>query len=282
MTKDLFNREEYADFLIRNGCVNLLFDNIFYISKERRKTPYHIKFDNLQEIGLMKKLSSFISDFLKDEKVNIDNTYFIGVPEGATVFAWKLTELKGNGNIVTARKTPIEFAQIPADRYFKGRIREDDRVIYVEDSITTGDSLSEQIKIAREFFPNLEKAIIFCDRREFASLEKGNKISATERLKREGIEPLILSTIHDLLPKVIKKCCPKNIQYVERAIQYYEMYGVDFAPYKEAIHVRELNLYGLKKKNLYPHECPLFVKGLVDEGILTLEETKESNHDSSA
>jgi orotate phosphoribosyltransferase len=88
--------------------------------------------------------------------------YFIGVPSGTTMLARKMSEMI---NYLPPEKKKVVWRE-KGDLEFKGPMEEGDKVVIVEDVVTTGGSLEYEVHLARKYGVNVLGAISIVDRLE--------------------------------------------------------------------------------------------------------------------
>ncbi|MEK6852870.1 MAG: hypothetical protein AABX59_03235, partial [Nanoarchaeota archaeon] len=198
--------------------------------------------------------------------------YFIGVPYGASLLGVDLSVSVGNGRRVLARKEPAKRAETLAEKYFSGRVEVGDRVIFLEDVLTTGDNLAEQISRAREVGLEVDTAIALVDRRETAFTEgtwpNEKKISAVERFAVVGVSVLTITNVHSLIPKAVKLMHQGNVRLIEDIINYYARHGVDLNVFEKPVHIEEFG----DQKTIYPNHNlnNKLLQAFIEEGLLTM------------
>ena len=108
-----------------------------------------------------------------------------------------LSYLEGRGLPVRGTKTGIKSFWIRKTpkghglkKWIEGDVKSGDRIIIVDDVITTGKSTIEAIQRAREGGLNVVKVIVLVDREE-----EGGK----QAIEKEGVEVGALFTINDLM-----------------------------------------------------------------------------------
>lgn len=147
-----FTQEVFHNFLIQHNVVGFFDDPITLVSG-RKSYWYANCRDLLNTVKRINQLTDFILTFVKER--NLDFDYFYGVPDGATKLGDILNFKLGLGGdnpkqkLVIGRKTPKEHGAAK-DRYFVGDVKEEDKVIVMEDVTNTGSSLLKAIAQLKE------------------------------------------------------------------------------------------------------------------------------------
>ena len=128
---------------------------------------------------LLKKVSSLVYEKVKD----LNDFKIIGIPYGGMPHAYSLS-LTYNIPCLLLRK---EFKNHGTKQMVEGDYQEDDKIILIEDVLTTGTSIFESLKHLNKF--NIEKIIVIVDRKE------GGK----EKLESYGFKVESIFTIDDFI-----------------------------------------------------------------------------------
>ncbi|MBU2497038.1 MAG: hypothetical protein KJ767_03195 [Nanoarchaeota archaeon] len=249
MLENKFNREEYETFLIQNGCVRL--GGKYILSSTKDLSPYHINFREFGNKGY-NILLNMIGDFIKENIENHQNYQFVGIPYGAIDIGNQISTIVGNGKRAILRKEKIN-ADKEIDEVFAGPMNPNagSEIILIEDVLVKGSNITKYLQAVRDCGIEVNKAIILCDRRENASDSmptvgdsnyNREYESSTDKLKEKGLELFVLTDVHSLIPRAIKrryskenviKLDEKGVQIVFEILQYYGRNGFDRGGIKE-------------------------------------------------
>lgn len=219
-----FDVEKFDHLLLENGVLG--FKDPPIKLKSGRQSHYYINCRVLTDTIRMKNiLCAYILEHLSD--ISIDPDYFVGVPEGATKIALGLNDyraqISGSARYMDApwvlmRAKPKEHGD-PRDRFFIGTVYKGDRVLLIEDVLTTGDSLIERIKQVSESSLNIVAAMALVNRLE----KRSDGISAKEAVERTGVKCFWLTDSRNLIKKAIERFSPPQelLEKLQKEIDEY-------------------------------------------------------------
>jgi orotate phosphoribosyltransferase len=211
-----FNREEFDDFLLKNGCVGF-FDPPITL-KSGRPGHYYFNFRNLTDRkGLKNQLIEWIGRYMTDLGLKPD--YFYGVPEGATKLGVFLSDRFGKGKIVMGRGNPKDHGE-PKDKYFIGPIKKGDHIIVIEDVTTTGGSVLNEIDKLKEAGIIIDRVIAIGNRLE----RRDNGKTVEEEVAEKSLKYEWMTDATTLVPKAFKMLNP-GIEIGKRVENYFKEYG---------------------------------------------------------
>lgn len=281
--KPLFNREDYETFLIQNGCVRV--GGKYILSSTKDFSPYHINFREFGTSGysiLLNMLGQYIKENIEDHQ----KYQFIGVPYGAIDIATQISTMVGNEKRAILRKEEID-ADKEIDEIFAGPMNPNagDEIVLIEDVLVKANNLSEYVKRVTERGILVKKAVILCNRRENAS-EKTSKVgmgsdfnreylSAEEKLRKQGVELFILTDVHTLIPRAIKRryqeLDEKGTQIVFEILKYYGRNGFDMRGLDGKVCINEFMESPFAQENIPMGDYldNALLQGFIREGVLT-------------
>ena len=134
---------EFGNFTLKNGDVSPIYINL----KNIISFPY-----------IFKIILSEISDKIKHE--NYDRLF--GVPYGGIPVASCLSYME-NKPLIMIRK---EIKKHGLKKKIEGEYNENDNIVVIEDTVTTGSSINNYRKIIKNLKLNICKIIAICDRRK--------------------------------------------------------------------------------------------------------------------
>ncbi len=224
-----WNKEDFINFILDNKIIGF-FEKAITL-KSGRYSYWYINWRNATEdVYLLDKLTDYIIEYIS--YLNIKPDTFYGVPEGGTKlglitqYKWakKKEDLsKGKYVLSMGRALPKDHGD-PKDKFFLGEPR--GKVIIVEDTVTTGESLLNTVMELIDFNINIIAIVCLSNRNEIRDDGKyiGNMIEDL------NIRFFAMSDAVELLPLAIKRF------QIGRKI---------------ALKVQEyFNQYGMKKVNL--------------------------------
>lgn len=155
----------FGDFTLASGK-----KSNYYISIKKAVTnPY-----------ILRKIAELMSSYVKDEKIS-------GIELGSVPIAVALS-LQTMRPYVIVRKESKEHG---LRDLIEGEIEKGEKVIVVEDVITTGGSVLRAVKILREHGAEVNRVLVVVDREE----------GGGENLKNEGLELVPLIRVSSLLSR---------------------------------------------------------------------------------
>jgi len=220
----LFDKKKFLTFILENNVVGF-FDAPITL-KSGRKSNWYVNWRTVaSDVFLTDKLADFLLDFVADLKIHYDG--FFGVPEGATKLAvissykWATKQPNfdaGSHALIMGRGQPKEHGA-PKDRFFVGPPR--GKVVVLEDVTTTGQSLIEAIKRAKEAGAAVIAAVSLTDRMELDN----NKKSVADAVEGKGVKYYAMSEAIDILPEAVKRFRP-SAELVKAIEKEFEEFGV--------------------------------------------------------
>lgn len=151
-----------------------------FILKSGKLTSYYINLRRLMSNPeLIKKITKLVYDKVKDLK----DYKIIGIPYGGIPYAYCLS-LTYNIPCLMLRKETKNYG---TKQMIEGDYQKDDKIILIEDVLTTGTSIFESLKYLEDF--EVIKIIVMVDRKE------GGK----EKLESFGFKVESIFTIDDFL-----------------------------------------------------------------------------------
>jgi len=218
-----FDREAFLSFLVSEGVVGVF-------PEGRRLSSGRIShwYANCRILGdrveTIERLGCFLLDFVEEKEIRFD--CFLGVPEGGTKLAVIADYLKGKreGNprqpVVMLRGRPKEHGD-PRDRLLLGPLAEGDRVVLLEDVVTTGGSVLRVIGEMRSMGVEVCAVVSLVDRME----KTVRGVPAAEEVEREGGVPFYaMSAAEDLLPRFLASS-PQASETVRKIEEDFARYG---------------------------------------------------------
>lgn len=132
-----------------------------FILKSGQNAPYYINMRNsISNPQLFDELTTFIVDYLKRNKFDINR--IAGVPLGGIPFATAIAA-KMNLPLIMPRKTKKDYGM---NNEIEGKMEIGDDILLIEDTITTGTSLLETVKMIERNGGLVSKIIVLVDREE--------------------------------------------------------------------------------------------------------------------
>ncbi len=209
----------FNNFIIENNVIGLFKEPI--VLKSGRLSYWYVNWRNIAaDVYLLDKLTDYLLSYI--DFLNLKPNCFYGVPEGAsklgiiTQFKWAKRHKNYSVGVFTlsmGRGLQKEHGD-PKDRFFLGT--PDGKVIILEDTVTTGDSLVGTIKELKKIGINSIAAIVLTDRNELRDDGK----SVEEVILEQGVKYYAMSNAIELLPNLkLDKEIAKKIE------EYFEKYG---------------------------------------------------------
>lgn len=209
----------FYNFIIENNVIGIFQEPIKL--KSGRLSYWYINWRNIAaDVYLLDKLTDYILIFIKFLNLNPDSFY--GVPEGAsklgiiTQFKWAKAHKTYNSGLFSlsmGRGKQKEHGD-PKDRFFLGIPK--GKVIILEDTTTTGESLFNTIKKLKELNIEIIAAIGLSNRNEL----RDNRKSVEEYILEEGVKYYAMSNALDLLPNL-----NPNKDIARKIEDYFKRYG---------------------------------------------------------
>ncbi len=212
-------KDNFQKFIFKNKIIGF-FEKPIKL-KSGRLSYWYVNWRNISEdVFLLDKLCDYLLFFIKF--LNLSPDCFYGVPEGATKlgiitqYKWAKKQEKydsGSSRLSMGRGRPKEHGD-PKDRYFLGQPQ--GKVIILEDVITTGVSLIDNIRKLKELNIDIIAAIVLTNRNELRNDGK----SVEDIIRKEGVKFYSMSNATDLLPNL-----KPNKEIALKIEAYFKKYG---------------------------------------------------------
>jgi len=219
-----WNKESFYNFILKNNVIGFFKEPLKL--KSGRLSYWYVNWRNVAEdVFTLDELSDFLIDYVKYLKLDPD--CFFGVPEGATklgiITQYKWARAQGDFvqrkyTLSMGRANPKEHGELK-DKYFLGVPK--GKVIILEDTVTTGESLIHAVEQLNNINVNIIAAICLTNRNEIR--DDGTNIS--ELIDAYGVKLYAMSEGVELLPIAFKKLQPARKVAMEIE-NYYKKYGV--------------------------------------------------------
>ncbi len=200
----LFLMKQVGILLIKNDAIK--FGD--YILTSGKRSPYYIDLRlTISSPITMDWIANALTRIIVNEigKEKIDKV--LGVPTAGVPFATVVSQKLGIP-LIYYRQARKEHG---VRKKIEGILERNDRVLIVDDLITTGESVIEAAEVVRDFGGVVNELVVLLDR------EQGGK----ERLRAHRIEPHILFNISDAIKWLNKVGLIENRDY-EILIKYIE------------------------------------------------------------
>ena len=212
-------KDNFHKFIFKNKIIGFFEEPIKL--KSGRLSYWYVNWRNISEdVFLLDKLCDYLLFFINFLNLSLD--CFYGVSEGATKlgiitqYKWAKKQEKydsGSFRLSMGRGRPKEHGD-PKDRYFLGQPQ--GKVIILEDVITTGESLIDNIKKLKELNIDIIAVIVLTNRNELRNDGK----SVEEVIRKEGVKFYAMSNATDLLPNL-----KPNKEISLKIEAYFKKYG---------------------------------------------------------
>ena len=212
-------KDNFHQFIFKNKIIGF-FEKPIKL-KSGRLSSWYVNWRNISEdVFLLDKLCDYLLFFINF--LNLSPDCFYGVPEGATKlgiitqYKWAKKQEKydsGSSRLSMGRGRPKEHGD-PKDRYFLGQPQ--GKVIILEDVITTGVSLIDNIRKLKELNIDIIAAIVLTNRNELRNDGK----SVKDIIRKEGVKFYSMSNATDLLPNL-----KPNKEIALKIEAYFKKYG---------------------------------------------------------
>jgi orotate phosphoribosyltransferase len=210
---------KFNDFIINNNIVGFFEEPLKL--KSGRMSYWYINWRNVaQDAYLIDQLTDYLLSFV--DCLNLDLNCFYGVPEGATKLGI-ITQLKwaklqdnflpNNYILPMGRGKPKEHGD-PKDKYFLGMPR--GKVVVLEDTTTTGESLITCIKSLDRIDVKVIAAIVLTDRNEY----RDDKRTVEDVITDLGIKYYAMSNATEIIPRL-----KPNNNIAKKIEEYFKIYG---------------------------------------------------------
>ncbi len=217
-------KENFYNFILKCSVVGFFKEPLKL--KSGRFSYWYVNWRNVAEdVYLIDVLTDYLITFVKSEGLKPD--VFYGVPEGATKlgiitqYKWAKGQSnfnQGSFNMSMGRAKPKEHGD-PKDKFFLGIPK--GKVVILEDTTTTGDSLIHTIDKLKEFRIDIIAAISLTDRNELRDDGKSVKRVIADR----DVKYYSMSEAIELLPLVYNKLKPG--EFIANKIEsYFKKYGI--------------------------------------------------------
>lgn len=200
----LFLMKQVGILLIKNDAIK--FGD--YILTSGKRSPYYIDLRlTISSPITMDWIANALTRIIVNEigKEKIDKV--LGVPTAGVPFATVVSQKLGIP-LIYYRQARKEHG---VRKKIEGILERNDRVLIVDDLITTGESVIEAAEVVRDFGGVVNELVVLLDR------EQGGK----ERLRANRIEPHVLFNISDAIKWLNKVGLIENNVY-ETLIRYIE------------------------------------------------------------
>jgi orotate phosphoribosyltransferase len=212
-------KEDFITFLIEHDI--LTFGE--FITKSGRKTPYFINTGNYNNGQRLSAISEFYAEEIHENFKNATMLFgpaYKGIPLVSVVSLKLFEKYKVNLSIAFNRKEAKDHGE--GGIIVGHKPSERDKVVIVEDVVTSGISISESIEILKSNGnPQILGAVISVDRMERG---KGKKTAIQELQEEFGIKIIPIITIKDILDFLSSREIPKYSQnqseLVKKMIEY--------------------------------------------------------------
>jgi orotate phosphoribosyltransferase len=212
-------KEDFITFLIEHDI--LTFGE--FIAKSGRKTPYFINTGNYNNGQRLSAISEFYAEAIHENFKNATMLFgpaYKGIPLVSVVSLKLFEKYKVNLSIAFNRKEAKDHGE--GGIIVGHKPSERDKVVIVEDVVTSGISISESIEILKSNGnPQILGAVISVDRMERG---KGKKTAIQELQEEFGIKIIPIITIKDILDFLSSREIPKYSQnqseLVKKMIEY--------------------------------------------------------------
>jgi orotate phosphoribosyltransferase len=200
-------KEDFITFLIEHDI--LTFGE--FITKSGRKTPYFINTGNYNNGQRLSVISEFYAEAIHKNFKNATVLFgpaYKGIPLVSVVSLKLFEKYKVNLSIAFNRKEAKDHGE--GGIIVGHKPSERDKVVIVEDVVTSGISISESIEILKSNGnPQILGAVISVDRMERG---KGEKTAIQELQEEFGIKIIPIITIKDILDFLSSREIPKYSQ----------------------------------------------------------------------
>jgi len=212
-------KDNFHKFIFKNKIIGFFEEPIKL--KSGRLSYWYVNWRNISEdVFLLDKLCDYLLFFI--DFLNLSPDCLYGVPEGATKlgiisqYKWAKKQEEydsGSFRLSMGRGKPKEHGD-PKDRFFLGQPQ--GKVIILEDVITTGESLIDNIKKLKELNIDIIAAIVLTNRNELRNDGK----SVEQVIRKEGVKFYAMSNATDLLPDL-----KPNKEIALKIEAYFKKYG---------------------------------------------------------
>jgi orotate phosphoribosyltransferase len=219
-----WEKDSFYNFIIENNVIGFFKTPLKL--KSGRLSYWYVNWRNISEdVFLLDQLTDYVLSFVSS--LNLKPDCFYGIPEGATKlgiitqFKWAKMQSnydKGVYNLSMGRAVAKEHGD-PKDKTFLGYPK--GRVVIIEDTITTGDSLLKTIETFLDTNIQIIAAICLTNRNEI----RDDRSSIEDVIRGKGISLFPMSNAIELLPKIYQLQNP-GIDIKVSIEDYFSKYGV--------------------------------------------------------
>lgn len=219
-------KQEFIEFMVESNV--LTFGD--FITKSGRRTPFFINTGNYQTGRELNKLAKFyakaIYDNFGDDFDILFGPAYKGIPLSVSVAMALDTEYGINASYCSNRKEVKDHGD--KGILLGSKLKDEDRVIIVEDVTTAGTSVYETMPILKsQADVDVKGLIISVDRMERG---KGEKSALTELKEKFGLKTCSIVTMAEVVEylynrKVNGKILINN-EMKEKIEDYYKEYGI--------------------------------------------------------
>lgn len=206
------DKKEFVRFLIESGV--LKFGD--FTTKSGRKTPYFINTGNYDDGKKLSKLGEFYAELVNE---NFPSATLVFGPAYKGISLSVITAIKlyeKYGKVVNVAYNRKENKDHGEGGIIIGKVSKDDKVVIVEDVITSGLSIRESLEILRSVGnPKVLGVVVSVDR-----MEKGQttKLASREIEEEFGIKVISIINVIEIIEYLRSK--NENLELVKRMEDY--------------------------------------------------------------
>lgn len=206
------DKKEFVRFLIESGV--LKFGD--FTTKSGRKTPYFINTGNYDDGKKLSKLGEFYAELVNE---NFPSATLVFGPAYKGISLSVITAIKlyeKYGKVVNVAYNRKENKDHGEGGIIIGKVSKDDKVVIVEDVITSGLSIRESLEILRDVGnPKVLGVVVSVDR-----MEKGQttKLASREIEEEFGIKVISIINVIEIIEYLRSK--NENLELVKRMEDY--------------------------------------------------------------
>ena len=217
-------KKEFIELMVRSQV--LTFGN--FTTKSGRKSPFFINTGNYNTGEQINSLGYYYAQTIVDNQLAQDSTLYGPAYKGIPLSIATSIALKNHFNINTnftfnrkEKKTHGETGILVGHK-----LTEKDKVIIVEDVITAGTAIKENLPIIQSFKAHIEAIIVSVDRMERG---QGNLSALEEISKKFDIKVYPIVTIKEIVDYLHNRTIDNSIlindEIKEKISLYYKKYG---------------------------------------------------------
>ena len=220
--QEAFHQEEFNKFVLNNKTIGFFEQPLTLVSG--RKSHWYVNWRKVfNDPYLLEKVAQFVIAFSREK--NLQPDCFYGVPEGATKlgiitqYLWAKSQFFQPGRFVLSmgRAKPKEHGA-SEDKYFVGMPQ--GKVIVLEDTTTTGESLLKTVQLLQEANIHVLAAINLTNR----NMKRDDGTIIQDVLRDRGVAYYALSNALELLPQALPDSLPDAV--VAGVEEEFKTYGV--------------------------------------------------------